>query len=310
MDSPEIPARRHYSDRSKPKSYHTAQVRHYSTPAQGLNHVIPWSIDDSKRNMVQGWLNNIQALGSGLITGGPTDHTQTSSKHLPRPQSISPARRASHALLRSRGSGIAESMSQPGGDRRHKRLRASFGGREDSSIIAPRGLIDSPPIRRPRVNPAAKASYHGRSQKRRQCGPDAGESGSSPVPSPPAHNFEKRPRHQTKSDRYDTVKIDKASKEKKRMKRQQEIAADSKTYNRKRSHLASAREVMDNFNSHSILSDRITVSALGPSPHAGLTRLQRCPLLYGQGCLTMFGYQRSHVSQERRPPADFLLTAL
>ncbi|KAJ4397107.1 hypothetical protein N0V93_001331 [Gnomoniopsis smithogilvyi] len=267
MDSPEIPARRHYSNRSKPKSYHTAQVRHYSTPAHTLNHVIPGSTDDSKEHMVQGWLNNTQALGSGLIAGGPTHHTPNGSNYLPRPQSVFPARRTSHALLLSRGSGFANSMSQPGGGRRHKRLRTSSDGRDDSSVIASREFADNPRIRSPRLNPAAEASYRERGKRRRQPGPEAAGSGAGPAPSPPAHRFEKRARHKTKSDRYDTVKKNDASTDRKRKKTQKDAAADSKKDRLKGSHLASALDVMDNFNSHSILSNRITMP---PSLRPGL----------------------------------------
>lgn len=273
MDSPEIPARRHFSDRSKPKSYHTAQVRHYSAPAQGLNHVIPGSTDDSKKNMVQGWLSNIQALGAGVIAGDPTHQAPNNSKHLPWPQSLLPARQASHTVLRSGDSGFTNPMSQPGGDRRHERPRASFNRRDDSSIIVPRNIAVGPRIRPLRFNPAAGPSYHESGKNRRQPSPDAEENGSALGPSPPTHNFEKRARHKTKSDRYDAVKNAVASQEKKRKKRQEEAAADSKKDRMKRNHLASERDVMDNFNSHSILSDRITVSALGPSLHGGLIRL-------------------------------------
>lgn len=274
MDYQETPARRHCSDRSKPKSYRTGQIRHYSTPALGLNHVIPGSLDDSKEALVQGWLNNIQALGSGLDAGGPPAHKPSSSNRLSRPQSVSPARWAPTALPRSRRSGIAESMSQPSGERRHRRLRASFHGpngpddRDDSSIIAPRPLADNSRARRPKLKSAADASGHERSKKRRQTGPDSQESGSSPAPSPPEYNFEKRARHKTKSDRYDTVKQNDADKDKKAKKRKTHSAAETRRTSRGNSHLASARDVMDHFSSHSILSDRITVS-LPPAKSAG-----------------------------------------
>lgn len=310
-DSPEIPARRHCHDRSKPKSHRTGQTRHYSfAHAQGPDHVIFRSIDDDRENMVQGWLNNIQALGSGPIAGDPPHHTTSSSKH--RPQSISPATWAPHALPLphplSRELGFASARSQPSGERQHERLRAAFNDRDDSSVIAPKGLGGSSRGRRPRMDSAAEASYHGRGVKRRRSSPEPEEGGSLTIPSPPDHNFEKRARHKTKSDRYDAVKNEVAGKEHRREKRKKHAAAEPKKDGTKRSHIASAREVMDNFNSQTILSNRITVRTPMPSSQARLIEFERCLLFYSQGCLTMAEYRRTQVSQERRPTADLLLT--
>lgn len=312
MDSQETPARRHGSDRSKPKFYRTGQIRHYSTPAQGLNHVIAGSLDNSKETLLQGWLNNIQALGSGLDAGGPPARKPSNSNRLLRPQSVSPARWAPNALPRSRASGIAEPMSQPSGERRHRRPRASFDGpsgpddRDDSSVIAPRPFSDNPRARRPNLKSAAYASGYERGKKRRQSGRDSQGSGSSPGPSPPEYNFEKRARHKTKSDRYDTVKQHDAERDHKSKKRKTRSAAEPRRTRQRNSHLASAKEVMDKFTSHSILSDRITVSLPQPSPQARLIELERCHLLVGQGCLTMVGSPRSQVSPARRPTASRL----
>lgn len=157
-------------------------------------------------------------------------------------------------------------MSQSSGERRHRRLRASFhvpngsDDRDDSSVIAPRPLADNSRARRPKLKSEADANGHGKGKKRRQPGPDSQESGSSPAPSPPEYNFEKRARHKTKSDRYDTVKQDDGDKNNKPKRRKTRSAAETRRTSRGNSHLASARDVMDNFSSHSILSDRITVS--------------------------------------------------
>lgn len=308
MDSQEAPARRHGSDRSKPKSYRTGQIRHYSTPAQGINHVIAESLDDRRETLVQGWLHNIQALGSGLDARGPPAHKPSNSNRILRPQSVSPARWAPKALPRSRASGIAESMSQPSGERQHRRLRASFDGRDDSSVIAPRTFADDSRARRPNLKSAAHASGYERGKKRMRSGPDSQDSGSSPGPSPPEYKFEKRARHKTKSDRYDSVKQGNTEKDHK-LKKQKTRSAETRRTRQRNRHLASARDVMDKFSSHSILSGRITVSLSQPSPQARLIQLGRCHLA-GQGSLTMVGFPRSQVSPVRRPTADFSLTVL
>lgn len=312
----ETPARRHCSDRSKPKSHRTGQIRHYSTPALGINHVISGSLDDSKEALVQGWLNNVQALGSGLDARGPPAHKPSNPNRLSRPRSLPPARGAPNALPRSRRPGISESISQSSRERRHRRLRASFNGpngpddRDDSSVIAPRPLADNSRARRPKLKSAADASSHERSNKRPKSGPDSQESGSSPAPSPPEYNFEKRARYKTKSDRYDTVKQDGIDKDNKSKKSKTRSTAETRRTSRGNRHLASARDVMDNFNSQSILSGRITVSLPQPSPQAGLIELERCPPIHEQGCLTMVEFRRSQVSPVRRLTADIPLTVL
>lgn len=261
MDSSEIPARRHRSDRSKPKHHRTGPTRHIPTHAQGSRQVSPGSgklwptafakDDHSKEKLVQGWLDDIQASGSGFIAGNPPHYKASNSKPLHQPQSLSPAPWAPHGLplplSLSKGLGISRLMSQPRETRRNKRQRSLS---DDSSFIAPKESADNHRTQRSRSGLAARDEYYERGNTKRQPGSGPEESGSSPAPSSPDHNFEKRPRHKTRSDRYDTVKDHDSGKEKKRKKK------------KKIDHLASSREVMDNFNSHSILSDRITVSTV------------------------------------------------
>jgi hypothetical protein len=81
-----------------------------------------------------------------------------------------------------------------------------------------------------------------------------------------AHDpYAKKARHKTRSDRYETTRGQRAhkpGKDKKRKKRSRDQRKSKET--RKGGGFSSAREVMDNFNSRSILSDRITVSTPVP----------------------------------------------
>lgn len=77
------------------------------------------------------------------------------------------------------------------------------------------------------------------------------------------YHFAKKARHKTRSDRYDTTRVHeprKAGKKKRKKPRDQSRTKDI----RRGGDFSSAREVMDNFNSKSILSDRITVSTPPP----------------------------------------------
>lgn len=283
MGSPDIPARRHRSGRSKPKHHRTGHARHSSAHSQsptthvnsGPGRLWPTSsatADKSKENLlqVQDWLNGLQAFGSGSATGGLPHCKTSSSKPPPRPQSgftiTAPWAAQALPVSLSEMPGIAKSIPRSHGLRRQHHRHASL---EDSSFIAPKQFADKSRARRPSLSPATEERHFHRGKKRRQSAPDSEESGSSPGLSPPRHNFEKKSRRKTRSDRYNTVKINDTVKMKKPHKRKKQAVVEAKNYRKKYDHLASASEVMDNFNSHSILSDRITVSTVGPTPHAG-----------------------------------------
>ncbi|KAI1177600.1 hypothetical protein F4777DRAFT_199855 [Nemania sp. FL0916] len=69
--------------------------------------------------------------------------------------------------------------------------------------------------------------------------------------------FEKRPRHKTRADKYDTKKSGDGKKRKGTQK--QDDNGPNKPKSKKRKHPATGKNVMSNFNSGSILNDRITV---------------------------------------------------
>lgn len=118
-----------------------------------------------------------------------------------------------------------------------------------------------------RTAPVARGPHRNRSKEWSQ----AGSQGSvvSAI-SGPEDRFTKKARHKTRSDRYETTKDRKPHKPRK--KRRKSPGDRGKTNETKRGgDFSSAREVMDNFNSKSILSDRITVSMPHPGECTALT---------------------------------------
>lgn len=113
---------------------------------------------------------------------------------------------------------------------------------------------------------AATGSNHENDKKRPRMGSEDSEVS---VVSAGQYHFEKKARHKTRNDRYDT----KAHEPRKAGKKKRKNTGDqSKSHGTRRGgDFSSAREVMGNFNSKSILSDRITVSASPPGQYPGLT---------------------------------------
>lgn len=210
----------------------------------------------NKSSLVQDWLKEIQApqprpvaeeeYQVGKKPRGKHAHAQAQST-LPPPDDWKP-----HGLHLSGNYLAADSL--PGAGEGRKKHKYQRGLDEDSSIIAP---LDDHHRVRDRVEthsrrlPAIKECYYERGKKMQAV--SEASSIASGVISHADHHFEKRARRRTRDDRYDTTKVDNATKEKKSKK----IAGKK---NRKRDKLSSAREVMDNFNSNTILNDRITVS--------------------------------------------------
>lgn len=266
MKPSDIITRRHRPHRSKPKPLPTTHI----LPAYGPNHVIAAPVSSrhapsahgNKENLVRGWLKDIHAHGSGLVAGDSHKLKDSNTKQTAHRPSPSPIRFAPHGLMLPESFGIAQSVPRQRGERRHKRRRASL---DDSSVIAPQqhrnvpALVDDDrPTRRQRSSSAAQESYYERGKRRREPDADQDGSGASQAPSPTHHKFEKRARHKTKSDRYDVVKHHDDGKQEKKTGEKGAVVG-SKKPKKKREHMASAREVMDNFNSHSILSERLTV---------------------------------------------------
>ncbi|KAF3762499.1 hypothetical protein M406DRAFT_332878 [Cryphonectria parasitica EP155] len=88
---------------------------------------------------------------------------------------------------------------------------------------------------------------------------ESGGSMKPPTSSPTNHQFEKRPRYKTRSDRYDVVRNDKSDREKSKEGKSRKPRGDTKKDRKTRNQMTSAKEATDNFNSQSILSNRVTV---------------------------------------------------
>lgn len=270
MTSPVISARRHRSHRSKPKHRPTAHVlptyapKHMNARPES-SALVPstTATDGNKEKLVRGWLDDIQVHGTEQVarTHGTKDSRPKQRNRLSSP---SPTRRAPHGLSLQECLGDAQPLIRPRRGGRHKGRRALS---DDSSIIAPNRhgrppiiADDDDRIRRPRSSSAAEESYSERGKRKRQPGADCDEYGASLTLFAPRHNFEKRARHKTRNDRYDVVKHRDKTKEETKKKVKEAGAAESQKPKKKRQQMTSAREVMDNFKSHSILTERITVS--------------------------------------------------
>lgn len=275
MKSPDTTTRRHRSHRSKPKHRPTARIssayapKHVAARPGGWSHGNSKTVTDgNKENLVRGWLDDIQVHGSEASERRPKPKNDDSD-HTTRRSSPSPVRWAPHGLSVPQGLGNAQPLSRPRRGDRHKRRRASL---DDSSVIlarphdkAPILADDDEPARRSRSSSAAEESYYERGKWKHQPDAEPNESGASLTLFAPNHTFEKRGRHKTRSDRYDVVKHRNDNKEGTKKKGRTGAAAEpKKPKKRKRENMTSAKEVMDNFTSHSILSERITVSCLIP----------------------------------------------
>lgn len=148
-------------------------------------------------------------------------------------------------------------------DRGYRESQSVSARAEDSSIIAPAA---DPNQRTTRAfSPAHQLllrpeEFHNNGGEKRQYFEFDG-SPALQASSPAGHRFEKRPRHKTRGDRYDAVKLD-GDDRGKRAKDKKSHGVEVKRAKRKRQgNMTSAREVMGSFNSESILNGRITVSA-------------------------------------------------
>ncbi|KAI0101612.1 hypothetical protein GGR51DRAFT_529586 [Nemania sp. FL0031] len=126
---------------------------------------------------------------------------------------------------------------------------------DDSSLIS-----DISPPRRSRkrsyVQPTPQQAENSRHKPLDEAGVGTGASSpTSHIGAVPA--FEKRPRHKTRADKYETKKSEDRKKRGGKPDQGEDLPGKSKS--RKRKHLATGKNVMNNFTSEVILNDRITV---------------------------------------------------
>lgn len=279
MASSSPPARHRRTHHSKHRHHYQSHgSRAHCSDHRQPEDPLPTVVDHphhNKESLVQVWLEDLQAPklqpvdddGYPAVRGIQKKRSQAQSA---RP---SPGDRKLQGLQVPEGHHVTGSLSgtREGSQRQwhHRRLD------EDSSIIAP---IDDHHRVRDRVGnhslrlPATEECYYERGKKRQQTVSEASSLASRAL-AHADHRFEKRARRKTRDDRYNTLKFDDSGKEKKSRKK------SGKKSNKKRNRMPSARAVMRNYKSNSILNDRITVSmSLILIQNFGLTPKFRCNL--------------------------------
>lgn len=266
MASRDTSRRRHRPHYSKPNQDRTGQASH----AHGSTHMSfrdPWPTlraapDGNKENLVQGWLDDIDGLRSAAPDARHAQFKGSHPKHRSRPQPPSPKPWLPHgqtSLADNGSSGLTRLRSIERGRRESRSVSAL---EEDSSIIAPAGDPDRATTR---GLPSASRlvlppeEFHNEREKRQylEFGDGPPLQGSSPA----GRRFEKRPRHKTRANRYDVVKLDHDDRGTGTRDKENHGAKVRRAKRKKQDNMTSAKEIMDSFNSESILHDRITVSA-------------------------------------------------
>lgn len=264
---------KHQSRHSKHRVAHTARAL---DPDQGTSPT-QWprrgehAHEGNKQSLVDTWLEEIEtprlqrAHQNESLSKEPSPKARSRHGSTYRLRSPSPMRVVSH-----------NSHNEPPSKAPPRKLRTERNRlRELGQENAPPDLCDEqetvrvqsklPRIARP-VS-AATESNHENDKKRLRMGSEDSEVS---VISTGQYHFEKKARHKTRTDRYDTTRVHEPRKAGK--KKRKKTGDQSKSHGTRRGgDFSSAREVMGNFNSKSILSDRITVSASPPGQCHRLT---------------------------------------
>lgn len=242
----------------------------HTSRARGLDHRGSLSLwptrheharDDNKQSLVDTWLEDIETPRLQRVHNDSSLSKELSSKVHSRPESTyrlrgpSPGRVFSH----NRHNGQVPKASPRKSRREHKQLQELA---QDNSVIdrcdeqePARVRPGIPQIIRP-VSAAAVSNFESGKRRSHMGSEDSVVSVISGVRYHPA----KKPRHKTRVDRYDTTRAHEPRKAGK-IKRKKPGEHGKSNGSRGAGDFSSAREVMDNFNSKSILSNRITVSA-------------------------------------------------
>lgn len=224
---------------------------------------VEYTYDGSKHGLVDTWLDDIEtpqlqpSHNNETLSKEPQRETGSRPRSTHRLRSPSPSRLFSH---NSHNGQVFEASPR-------QRLRECKRPRdlvEDDFVM---DLCDEQDKVRVQTGTrpvlAATESNHESGKERSLRGSEGSEVS---VTSESQYHFAKKARHKTRSDRYDTTRDHKPRKPGKKMKKKPG-GQSKRDENRRRGDFTSAREVMDNFNSKSILSNRITVRKL---PHSRL----------------------------------------
>lgn len=225
----------------------------------------------NKQSLVDTWLEDIEIPRLQAVHKNESLPKEPSPKARARPRSTYRLRSPSprRAVAHNRHNEPASKASPPQSRRERIRLRHLV---PDSAVLSPYDEHDNVQVQ-PEVSrilrpvSAATESNYERGKKRPHMGSeDSVES----VVSAAQYHFEKKARHKTRTDRYDTTRVREPRKAGKK-KRKKTVDQTKVNGTRRGGDFSSAREVMDNFNSKSILSDRITVSTPPPGQYNWLT---------------------------------------
>lgn len=226
--------------------------------------------EGNKQSLVDTWLedietprlqpvHNIQPLSKEPISNACSRPGSTYHLHSPSPRRVFAHKSHNVPVLRS-------PLRQ---NRRQHRRRDLV---QDNATLdlrneqdTPQAQAGSPKVIGP-VSVATESDYES-AKKRSHTG---SEGSAVSVASAAQYHFEKKARYKTRSDRYDTMRVHKPRQAGKR-KRKKPKDQSRRSENRRAGDFFPAKEVMDNFNSESILSDRITVSTPPLSQLIGLT---------------------------------------
>lgn len=282
MEFSDIPAhhRHHQSRHSKHQSRHSkhrvARTARALDPDQRTSPT-QWPRreehvhEGNKQSLVNTWLEDIEtpwlrrAHENESLSKEPSPKARSRHGSTYRLRSPSPRR----VLSRNSHNGPPSKAAPRQSRRERNRLRALAQEnavddlRDEHETV--RVQPEIPRIARP-VS-AATESNHENEKKRPRMGSEDSEVS---VVSVGQYHFEKKARRKTRTDRYDTTRAHEPRKAGK--KKRKNTGDQSKSHGTRRGgEFSSAREVMGNFNSKSILSDRITVSASPPGQYPGLT---------------------------------------
>lgn len=229
------------------------------------------ALEGNKQSLVDTWLEDIEtprlqrAHKNELLSKEPSPKARSRHGSTYRLRSPSPRREF------SRNSHNGPPLKAPPRKSRRELSRLRDLGQENAvpdlcdEQETVRAQPKLPRIARP-VSVATESNHENKKKRPRMGSEDSEVS----VVSAGQYHFEKKARHKTRTDRYDTTRVHEPRKAGK--KKRKKTGDQSKSRGTRRGgDFASAREVMGNFNSKSILSDRITVSASPPGQHPGLT---------------------------------------
>lgn len=246
-DIPTHPQGRHSRHQSRHRKHRVA----HPPRARGSEHrgSLPlWSTreehahDGNNQRLVDTWLQDIETPRLQQARNNDSPSKEPSSRAHPQPGSI----------YRLRGPSPSTAVPQ-NSRREHQHLRDPAKDEQDLAQVQSRISKTARP-----ASVATDSEYES-GKKRPQPGSPLGSQDSVvSVISGRHYRFSKKARRKTRSDRYDTMRVHEprqAGKKKAKKPKDQKGTRGTK----RAGDFSSAREVMGNFNSESILSDRVTV---------------------------------------------------